>query len=132
MRTGKSKVLHGEGEPRIVITETDNYTAGSIDTVNDNTVLLTSIGKMDVGLINRQTIATNKFGSETRAKITDYNSDTNILTIDNWNNELAVSGSFVVKNEVIDLPYCQELLSWYEVFFKPEKVLENQKESNRN
>lgn len=125
----KSKVLHGHGKPRIVIPEDEAFTNGTINTVNDKIITFSAIGEMNIGLINRQIISTNKFGSETRGKIIGYNSTSKKITIDKWNNQPSIVNVAVeIKNEVIDLPWTEEHYEWFTILFKPEVTLFYNKE----
>ncbi len=124
VRQLKTRVLHGKGTPRIVIPESSEFARGKVLSVYDKYFLAESISKLNVGLLNRQIIGKNKFNKETRAKIIGFNKDSKKIIVDKWNNEpLKSVTEFTVKNEVVDLPFTEELLEFYEILFKPTKRL---------
>lgn len=131
MARGKSKVLHGEGTPRIVIPEDDNTASGTIISINGFVVTFSEINGLSSSVLNKQLIADNNYAKETKGKIIAYNSTNKTVTVKEWDNEPAIAGSATIKNEVIDLPFTEELYEWYTLLFEPPFTKYHNKEKVR-
>lgn len=118
-----SLVIHGEGTPRIIIPEDTAAASGDILSVNNLKVELNiSGGSIDHKIINKQLTATNKYGKLTRGKVIDYD-EHNEITVSEWDNEIPKRSDFTIQNEIIDLPFCGELLEIFTPVFYEEKEL---------
>lgn len=117
-----TQVLHGEGEPRIVIPEDTAVLNGYTTAINDLVVTVSSATLTDA-ILNKQLITTNNFNVETKGKIIAYNNTTKKITVKEWDNLKPIAASFSIRNEVIDLPYCQELYEAFTPIFYAEKEL---------
>lgn len=118
-----TNVIHGEGKPRIGIV-TDVIHTNAITAVVDNptsdVVQLTNavdLAALDAqyGLVNHLLWAYNVSGVLTWARILSYSETAgDFLTINSWENGIAVAGACYIKDIRIDLPYCQRLTeSWF-------------------
>jgi len=117
-----SDVLHGEGEPRIVVT--DNSNKSELIVVNANYYSVKYFGNINADVENRQVISKNELSKTTTAKILSVNTDEKRIIIDAWSNlQPAAEKSITIENRVIDLPYCNApgLVEWEELKSKPRK-----------
>lgn len=114
-------VLHGEGEPRVVVFDTANQSSLTVFSADYNSLNYSGTAASDV--LDRQAISQNANGDTTTGKVTGINTSTKILIVDGWSNQQPANGKTVtIKNRVIDMPYCNSpgLLEWDEFSIKGE------------
>ena len=109
-----SKVLHGEGKPRIIVPtsailtgNTNNSSSTTLELLGSPSIPSTVIGKLcyteNIGL------------DETKGRITAYNNTTDIITVESWDNGIPDTGNtYTIKDYAIDLPYCESLVETFQ------------------
>ncbi len=126
-----TKVLHGEGKPRIVIDETAIYT-GTIDSRSGHVFTLTGTPVLTANVIDRMLVSLNSSDEATIGKITAYNSTNYTVTVESFSNLFpADTKAATIEDKVIDLPYCESLEEQIEIVMKPPKTLYHNKKKIR-
>lgn len=118
-----SEVLHGEGEPRLVVFDSTNISTLSVVSSTYNSVKFA--GNIGEDIFNRQAISKNISGETTSAKIESLVSS-NTIYVDEWSNGLPKADEELkIENRVIDLPYCNApgLVEWDEFLTEEPKTM---------
>jgi hypothetical protein len=103
-----TKVLHGEGKPRIILKETELLSATIAAITDVTTVETTGVITFDESSLNMMVYTKNAADEETKGKIILYSPEANIIKVDQWDNFIpAVGKAISIKNRAIDLPYSQ-------------------------
>lgn len=118
-------VIIGNGKPRIVVVSATvlTNTVASVDT-SLNVVYLTTAALLSADLLNRMFVGKNSSNQDTQGKITGYDNDVDCIICEGFDNGFPVAtGSAIVKNYVIDMPYSKEIIETFEPVFSPPKTL---------
>lgn len=113
-------VIHGSGKPRFYIRTTNFPLSCTVTSATATSVLLNtaeSLTNLDAvyTFINRLIFVEDIDGNETMGKVTAYDNNTKVVTVAGWSKDLPSAGKTVqIRDFQIDLPYCQELLEWFE------------------
>lgn len=128
-----SKVLHGEGKPRIVFTEAAVITKTVSSAVGLNKIILTGSPSLTDDVLNRECWSKNSGNEDTFGKIIAYDDTADSVTVDAWNNLVPDTGKTVsIKNKAADLPYAQLLDEYFIPDALPEIKLWNSGEIKIN
>jgi hypothetical protein len=103
-----TKVLHGEGKPRIILTEAEILSAAIVTITDVFTIETDGAITFDENTLNMMAYTKNVNDEETKGKIIAYSPESNLIKVDQWDNFIpAVGKTISIKNRAIDLPYSQ-------------------------
>jgi hypothetical protein len=124
-----TKVVHGEGKPRIIVQlDASLYYTGSVTEVDleNNILTLDEEVTFNDNLLNRLIRCINGDGEYTYAKITGYDQENLQVVVDKWSNLFPTVDGYIIGDYVIDLPYCQNnLVERFVPDFGPAKKIWN-------
>lgn len=116
-----SKVLHGEGKPRIIV-PTSVILSGNTRDAGTTWVELDGSPTIPSTVRGKMVYTANVSAQITKGRIIDYNDTGDTLTVTGWDNGLPDPGApYEVKGFNIDLPYCESLTETFQPLFKPLK-----------
>jgi hypothetical protein len=103
-----SKVIHGEGKPRIVIPSLELFSGSIISITGLFNIELSGTFVFDSSVMNKMAYTYNANNEVTKGKVISYSNELRLFIVDKWDNLPPVVGKKVsIHDIVIDLPYCQ-------------------------
>jgi len=119
-----TKVIIGEGKPRIVIQEETATVISSVTAIDQaNKVVTLGTVTLTSAVLNRYLVTKNSDDEETKGKIIQFDNDTDKVKTEGFDNGFPAAGAeATIINKVIDLPFCKEISEAYEPVMGKEKT----------
>lgn len=129
-----SRVIVGEGRPRIVVTTTTAISSTVADVNNTlKIVYLSGTPNITSAVMNKFLYTKNSSNADTKGKIIQYDNDLDFVKVLGWDNGFpAIGAAAVVKDLVIDLPYSREVTEVFEPVFRKPKILYHNRKKIRD
>ena len=128
-----TEVIHGQGKPRIVM-PTSVLITGTVAALTGGsyTVEISGTPALTDAVLAHFLITVNGDAGATKGKITSYNAINYTVTVASYDNGFpALSAALTIKDIVIDLPYCDQLIEEWEFVYSKVKVRKSDKKKLR-
>ena len=121
-----SKVIVGEGKPRIIVIESSALVTSTVYSLNQSLKLVYFSGSptLTSAVIGRMLITKNSSDQSTQGKIISFDNAAKYVRVDEFDNGFpATTKEAKIQNTCIDLPFSRELFETFQPVFGKSKTL---------